>query len=220
MRAIQVRWCENKKFSDADIKKFILDSSHDIDRMGHDFRDIDLPLDCYIDKFKDDDIFLSEFRNLYEKLQYNSEDKIKEMPIVVAKREVEVPSIMGNLVMRCAIEGRAYYPVDTDTYYTASVRNVPMHGFRNFYLRIADGIEVEDFLRNKHMTGRKIQKENYCFATSYFLKSQPMIHYFSYASWVFSRFMHLNNLVLNEERRNIGGEVVELDPKWREIDEL
>ena len=47
-----------------------------------------------------------------------------------------------------------------------------------------------------------------------------MIHYFSCASWVFSGFMHLNNLVLNEESPNIGGDVVELDPKWREMDEL
>ena len=47
-----------------------------------------------------------------------------------------------------------------------------------------------------------------------------MIHYFSCASWVFSGFMHFNNLVLNEESPNIGGDVVELDPKWREMDEL
>ena len=133
MRAIQVKWCENKKFSDADIKKFILDSGHDIYRMSHDLRDNELPLIDYIDKFKDDDVFLSEFRNLYEKLQYDSEDNLKAMPIAVVKREVEVPSVMSNLVMRCAIEGKAYYPVDAEAYQIAPRHSVSIQDFGYFY---------------------------------------------------------------------------------------
>ena len=133
MIAIQVKWCENKKFSDAEIKKFILDSGRDITRMCHDFRDNELPLNEYIDKFKDDDNFLSEFRNLYEELQYNSEDKLKAIPLIVVKREVEVPSVMGDMVMRCAIEGKAYYPVDAGTYQIAPKHSVSIQDFGDFY---------------------------------------------------------------------------------------